>query len=182
MDELDLRSRAGLPDALRALLESYPRDEWEAHPNFSGLVEFWLDRHLMFRKLTTALNEDSEAAMDGKMDAEAQKARLSRFGGMLVQQLHGHHQIEDMHYFPVLSGMERSLQRGFTILDKDHHAMDGLLERFTTGANGVLRGQVEVGAFREELLDFEALLSRHLEDEEELIVPVILKHGSGGLH
>ena len=120
--------------------------------------------------------------MDGKMDAEAQKARLSRFGGMLVQQLHGHHQIEDMHYFPVLSGMERSLERGFTILDKDHHAMDGLLERFTTGANGVLRGQVEVGAFREELLDFEALLSRHLEDEEELIVPVILKHGSGGLH
>ena len=182
MDETDLRMRAGLPEALRALLEAYPRADWQAHPNFAGLVEFWLDRHLMFRRLTGALREDAEAAVDRRMDPQAHAARLSRYGGMLVSQLHGHHQIEDMHYFPVLTRLETPLGRGFEILDRDHHALDDLLARFTESANAVLQGQSGPGPFHEELLSFERFLHRHLEDEEELIVPVILKHGPDGLH
>ncbi|CUH78614.1 hemerythrin domain-containing protein [Tropicibacter naphthalenivorans] len=182
MDELDLTARTGLPDALKALLEHYPRADWQQHANFAGLVEFWLDRHLMFRRLCDMLRSDAELAVDKGIDPKQYKARVSRFGGMLVQQLHGHHQIEDAHYFPVLSRRETSLQRGFDILDKDHHAMDGLLNRFTVAANGVLQDTAEPGAFHAEVLSFEALLSRHLEDEEDLIVPVILKHGADGLH
>lgn len=179
-EELDKRDR--LPDALRILLQDYPREAWEAHPDFGGLVQFWLERHMMFRKLTEVLRTDAESAMDGKLDPRQQKARLSRYGGMLLQELHGHHQIEDHHYFPVLSGMDKRLVRGFDILDKDHHAMDGLLNRFAESANGVLQDRAELGVFREEVLGFDALLSRHLEDEEDLIVPVILKYGTGGLH
>lgn len=179
---LELQNRTGLPDALRVLLEAYPRSDWQGHANFAGLIEFWLDRHLMFRRLTEALRSDAEAAVDRKLDKKAHAARLSRYGGMLVSQLHGHHQIEDAHYFPVLSLREKRLARGFDILDSDHHAMDGLLDRFTKSANAVLQGQGEAGAFHRELLSFEGLLHRHLEDEEDLIVPVILKHGPGGLH
>ena len=183
MDDLtDLASREGLPDALRTLLDEYPRSGWQTHANFAGLVAFWLERHMMFRKLCEMLRSDAEQASDGNLDPRSMQARLSRFGGMLVQQLHGHHQIEDMHYFPVLSRQETRLQRGFDILDKDHHALDGLLDRFTRSANGVLQGQAEPGHFREEVLSFEALLKRHLEDEEDLIVPVILKHGADELH
>jgi hemerythrin-like domain-containing protein len=100
---------------------------------------------------------------------------------MLVQNLHGHHQIEDLHYFPVLTRREPRLARGFEILDRDHHALDALLAGFAEDANAVLQGRLEPGAFRERLLGFEAVLVRHLEDEEDLIVPVILKHGPGGL-
>ncbi len=182
LTQLDLAKRDRLPEALRALLKDFPRAEWQAHPNFAGLVSFWLDRHLMFRRLTQAMQSDAEAEIDGNMDPQEQKARLSRYGSMLVQQLHGHHQIEDMHYFPVLSARETKLARGFEILDRDHHAMDGLLARFTDAANGVLRGRAETGAFRAELLSFDRMLDRHLEDEEDLIVPVILKHGADGLH
>ncbi|MFZ5963303.1 hemerythrin domain-containing protein [Thalassococcus sp. BH17M4-6] len=181
MTETELAKRDKLPDALRTLLADFPRDEWQEHPNFAGLVAFWLDRHMMFRQLTQALQHDAEAAIDRKLDPQAHKARLSRYGGMLVSNLHGHHQIEDHHYFPVLSGKEPSLQRGFGILDADHHAMDGLLNRFTTSANGVLQDTAEPGAFRSELLSFGAMLHRHLEDEEDLIVPVILKLGPEGL-
>jgi len=46
----DLRHRKGLPDALRVLLEQYPRALWESHQNFDGLTRFWLERHLMFRR------------------------------------------------------------------------------------------------------------------------------------
>ncbi|ETX28441.1 hemerythrin domain-containing protein [Roseivivax isoporae] len=180
-DDLALGAREGLPDALRQLLEAYPRDSWEGHSNFNGLVQFWLERHVMFRKLTALLREDAEGAMDGRLDPEVQKARLAQYGNLLVNELHGHHRIEDHHYFPALSGMEPQLVRGFTLLDRDHHAMDGLLERFTLSANGVLQGG-EAGPFREELLSFDALLDRHLVDEEELIVPVILRHGADALH
>ena len=181
-DLLALEHRTALPDALRVLLETYPREDWTQHKNFAGLVEFWLGRHMMFRQLTGALQEDAEQAMDGKMDLMLYKPRLARFGGGLVQELHGHHNIEDHHYFPQLSGLEPSLQRGFDILDKDHPAMDGLLSRFANSANGVLQDQSEIGVFREELLSFNKMLDRHLVDEEELIVPVILKNGSDVLH
>ncbi|MBN7786360.1 hemerythrin domain-containing protein [Ponticoccus gilvus] len=181
-DDLDLLSREGLPEALRTLLADYPRTGWQAHANFAGLVEFWLDRHMMFRRLCELLRSDAEQAVDGRLDPQAMQGRLSRYGGMLVQQLHGHHQIEDMHYFPVLVKRETRLERGFEILDRDHHALDGLLERFTRSANGVLQAKTEAGAFREEVLSFEGFLNRHLEDEEDLIVPVILRDGSEGLN
>lgn len=180
-DTLTLDHRTGLPDALRVLLEVHPRDTWPAHDNFAGLVAFWLDRHLMFRKLMGALISDAEQAVDRKIDAQTHATRLSRYGAMLLENLHGHHQIEDHHYFPILSAREPMLAKGFLLLDSDHHAMDGLLNRFADGANAVLQGQSEPGAFRADLLSFEAMLNRHLVDEEELIVPVILKHGPGGL-
>jgi hemerythrin-like domain-containing protein len=180
-DDLDLAARDGLPDALRVLQKDYPRGSWDAHRNFDGLVAFWMERHLMFRKLCMTLREDAEATEAHRLAPAQRDARLVRFGSMLLQQLHGHHQIEDQHYFPILVKHDARLARGFDILDRDHHAMDGLLERFGTAANGVLQGKVETAVFRDEVAEFEALLLRHLEDEEDLIVPILLKHGSRGL-
>lgn len=177
-----LTQRDHLPPDLLALLDTYPRDGWRVHPNFAGLVEFWLDRHGMFRKLSDILRTDAEAAVDGMLDPQEHAQRLSRLGGMLVQQLQGHHQIEDMHYFPALAGLEQPLERGFAILDKDHHALDDLLGRFTQAANSVLSGRGDAGEFHTKLQRFAPLLLRHLDDEEDLIVPVILKHGADGLH
>lgn len=178
---LDLTRRDGLPEALYALRADYPRDTWQTHRNFDGLVAFWLDRHLMFRRLAETLRQDAEAAVDGTIDPRQMQARLTRFGGMLLQQLHDHHQIEDVHYFPKLVAYEARLSRGFDILDRDHHAMDGLLQRFAESANGVLQDKIEPGAFHAEITGFETLLLRHLEDEEDLIVPVLWKHGPQGM-
>ncbi len=180
-ENLKLDTRDGLPDALRVLLQTYPRNTWPDHDNFAGLVAFWLDRHLMFRKLMTTLIDDAEQAIDRKIDPQTHAAKLSRYGSMLLQNLHGHHQIEDHHYFPVLSSREPVLNHGFELLDSDHHAMDGLLNRFAEGANAVIQSQSEPGVFRKDLLGFQSMLNRHLIDEEELVVPVILKHGPGGL-
>jgi hemerythrin-like domain-containing protein len=177
----DLHHRSGLPEALRGLLAEHPRSDWAAHAHFEGLVAFWLDRHGMFRELCQIMTREAERAADGALALPELQRGLARHGGMLVQQLHGHHQIEDLHYFPVLTRREPRLARGFEILDRDHHALDALLAGFAEDANAVLQGRLEPGAFRERLLGFEAVLVRHLEDEEDLIVPVILKHGPGGL-
>ena len=176
----DLRDRGGLPDALRALLAEHPRAGWEAHPEFGPLTRFWLERHMGFRGLLAALREDAQAASDGRLGTEAHAPRLGRMGDMLLAGLHQHHGIEDHHYFPRLAALAPGLERGFEILDADHHALDEELAAFAGSANAVLRGG-EAGPLAERLADLERFLGRHLEDEEDLIVPVILRAGEGAV-
>ena len=181
-DPLDLTRRDGLPEALRVLAAELPRADWAAHPEFHGLVSFWLERHLAFRRLCAMMAEDARQAIDGRMAPEALARRLSRLGSHLVNDLHGHHQIEDQHYFPRLMPLDPRLARGFDLLERDHDQLDGLIGGFVTSANRVLAaGGQGAGPFLDDLTRFSTLLERHLEDEEELIVPVILRHGPEGL-
>lgn len=184
MTDLSLMNRAGLPDALRVLLAEYPRELWESDPGFDGLIRFWLDRHMMFRRVMADMLGDARRLVDAQLEPEQYASRLSRYGGMFVNGLHEHHTIEDTHYFPKLSQKDLRIESGFTILDKDHHDIDEHLNAFVTSANGILQArdkravmQTLVGKFEAELSGLERLLDRHLNDEEELIVPVILKFG-----
>ncbi|MDG3041327.1 hemerythrin domain-containing protein [Roseicyclus marinus] len=176
-----------MPDALRILLRDYPREGWQADPGFHGLVSFWLERHMMFRQLMARMTADSQSFLDGRHDARGFAAGIAQFGGMFVNQLHGHHQIEDHHYFPILRTRDSRIERGFDLLDADHHALDGILARFVEQANGAIQGaggsdpKVGAGRLLTGLSDLERLIDRHLTDEEDLIVPVILRDGPGGL-
>jgi hemerythrin-like domain-containing protein len=80
----------------------HPRESWQAHPDFHGLVSFWLERHMMFRQLMAHMGRETEAFLDGNRDAQGFAQGMARYGGLFVNQLHGHHQIEDHHYFPLL--------------------------------------------------------------------------------
>lgn len=179
-----LENRAGLPDALRVLLEQYPRDLWQAHSNFDGLTRFWLERHLMFRQVLDQLQAEAQGFLDGKIDPQQHAARTARLAGFLIDQLHGHHQIEDHHYFPKLSAAETRLSRGFEILDADHHALDDHLQALANDTNAMLRAiagkqqaKTAAGALETRLRAFGHFMDRHLTDEEDLVVPVILHHG-----
>ena len=180
---LDLGDREGLPEALCVLLQDYPRDAWESSDNFGALIRFWLERHIMFRRLMVALREETERALDGNIEPAALAGRVSRYGSMLVGELHGHHNVEDAHYFPRLRQLDGRLEAGFDLLDSDHHALDGMIESFTKSANAVIQSagkkaewEQRAAAFRTGLIGFETKLDRHLVDEEDLIVPVLLKY------
>lgn len=184
---LALDKRTGLPDALRVLLKEHPREAWEADPNFNGLISFWLDRHMMFRKLGGLLISESQAVIDKQHDARRFGQAVGHYGSMLVNQLHGHHQIEDAHYFPVLATRDKRIEKGFDLLDGDHHALDGHLNRFVQEANAAIEGAAgsdprpAAESFLRAATDLNKLLLRHLDDEEDLIVPVILRYGTEGL-
>jgi iron-sulfur cluster repair protein YtfE (RIC family) len=186
MAHLDLSERTGLPDALRVLLAELPREDWPRHSNFGGMVEFWLQRHLMFREVLEKIEAETQARLDRGIDGRIYAQHLSRYGGFFLNQLHGHHQIEDTHYFPQLIRLDQRLEQGFDLLEADHGAMDGLLSQFADGANAILQAADDAdarratGAFHDRLVSFKALLDRHLVDEEEIIVPVILKTGFDG--
>lgn len=182
-DPLALANRSGLPDALRILLAELPRTDWETHANYSGLVQFWLDRHLMFRRLVATMLAETAALSDLSMDPENYAHHLSRYGGFFINELHTHHHVEDTQFFPELVKPEARLARGFEILDSDHHAIDEHLALFAEKANALLKALAgdtyrdQAGAFHQQLETTGRLLDRHLTDEEELVVPVILKHG-----
>ena len=179
-DELALRQ--ALPADLVTLLAEFPRMQWERDPAFGGLPAFWLDRHLAFRRLLASLSAEAERMADRNSDAQKWKAHLSRLGSHLLQDLTGHHQIEDHAYFPRMVALEPAMARGFALLDHDHHALDHLLNGFVTAANRALTAEdaaAEAGRLRDFLTGFDHQLVRHLEDEEDLIIPVVLKHRMG---
>ncbi|MEO1638482.1 MAG: hemerythrin domain-containing protein [Pseudomonadota bacterium] len=185
MPAFALADRDGLPDALRVLVKEYPRETWETDPGFDELTRFWLDRHLMFRRLLEEVTKANQAVLDTNLDPQRYAATLSRYGGMLVQGLHEHHTIEDQYYFPKLSQNDSRILKGFDILDSDHHALDRYLLDFTTKANATLQGAQTtsglvdaVGALHTATGQLANLLDRHLIDEEELVVPVILRYGA----
>jgi iron-sulfur cluster repair protein YtfE (RIC family) len=182
--DLDLSRRAVLPAEFQLILGDYPRHSWPDHRDFNGLAAFWLDRHLGFRQTMTTLNAEAEALLDRTLDPAAWKRRLSQRGSALLGDLMGHHQIEDHTYFPELTRLEPRLSRGFDMLDADHHALHALIDRFAKGANAALSSEgaallSAASTFRQDLTRFQTLLARHLTDEEDLVLPVVLKHRVG---
>jgi iron-sulfur cluster repair protein YtfE (RIC family) len=112
---------------------------------------------------------------------------VSRYGGMFVNGLHEHHTIAGTYYFRKLVAKDTRVEKGFVIPDKDHYDIHAFLSSFVDRANEVIqtgadrnRLQTVAGTFQAELADLERLLDRHLIDEEELILPVILRDGSAG--
>jgi iron-sulfur cluster repair protein YtfE (RIC family) len=184
MPDLMLGARTSLPAEFQLILADYPRNRWPDHADFNGLAAFWLDRHLSFRAMMTQLQDDTQGLLDGKLAQDAYARRLSQLGSRFLGDLTGHHQIEDDVYFPQLARLEPRIAKGFDMLDGDHHALHALIDRFVTGANAVLGAKPaaqrdKVGRFSDELAGFARLLDRHLLDEEDLVLPVVLKHRVG---
>lgn len=173
-----------LPPEMRILLEAYPRDAWQAHPNFAEATQNWLNAHQMFRQLSNIICKDAERYLDRKKGSDDFSNRLAYYGNAMVRNLHGHHHWEDHTYFPELSNADPRFDNGLEILESDHVIMDKTLDDFTKTANRAIKllqldeGQARnsVGELHQMAQTIQALLTRHLVDEEDLVVPIILHH------
>jgi iron-sulfur cluster repair protein YtfE (RIC family) len=173
-----------MPAEMRTLLADYPRDDWEAHPGFKEKTRHWLGAHQMFRQLCQITRTETERYLDKSRAAHDFADRLSHYGDALVRSLHGHHGWEDHIYFPELSAADPRFNAGLEILEKDHEALDRVLDGFTKTGNRVIKliqldekqAWDEAGILHGMTGTIEAFLNRHLSDEEELAVPIILHH------
>lgn len=184
-----LGKRNALPDDLTFLLSRYPRSDWKAHKNLGDMAQFWLQRHDMFRdlggQLINAVSDYREERANAQAFASFFVPRLRFF----LQQLNGHHHIEDTHYFPVFAAAENRLSRGFDLLDADHHVIHDALEANAAAANRMLetlsKRSIDPRSATDEYADnadtLIALLTRHLHDEEDLIIPLILDRTEAAL-
>jgi len=183
LDEFTIRTD-DMPTEMQSLLRKYPRDAWDAHPGFKEKTRHWLGAHRMFRQLSATVRKDTESYLDGDQAADDFAGRLSYRGGALVGNLHGHHGWEDHSYFPELSVADPRFDAGLEVLEKDHADLDVVLDSFTRTANRTIKliqldetaARTEAGKLHTAAQTIEVFLTRHLTDEEELAVPIILHH------
>jgi hemerythrin-like domain-containing protein len=184
---LDLRTC--WPADLRLLADRYPREVWQGHANLGSMAQFWLQRHGMFREIADALTDATAAFRDGTATAQDFRAWFPPRLQFFLQQLNAHHQVEDLHYFPVFQAAEARLARGFDVLEADHGTIHGSIVSAVETANAFLRAAVNdadtlratgdaYSAASETLI---RQLGRHLADEEDLIIPLILDRGEAAL-
>lgn len=184
-EDLTLATRPGLPDDLRVLLARYPREVWTGHANLGEMASFWLSRHAMFRELAAMLDDASARFRDGGIDAQSFAGFFAPRLQFFLQQLHAHHHIEDDHYFPIFRKADAGLVRGFEMLEGDHEALAACIEDSVGAANDFLRAlngaPASIQPAAERYMERGAVLlhglTRHLDDEEDLIVPLILDRG-----
>ncbi len=173
-----------MPKEMRFLLEKYPRDSWDAHPGFKEKTKHWLGAHLMFHHLAERIRLDTENVLNNDLGLDDYAGRLSHYGGNLVGSLHGHHGWEDRSYFPELSTADPRFDAGLELLEQDHADLNKVLDDFTRAANRVIKLSAldeaqaydETGQLHATSEAIKAFLERHLSDEEELAVPIILHH------
>lgn len=176
-----LSVRKALPDEAAPFRAQYPRAVWPGHPNLGATAQFWLQRHAMFREFAGTLHDAAAGFRADPADPAAFRAWLFPRLKMYFDELHGHHAVEDAHYFPVFRTADARLGRGFDILDADHHAIDRLiyqLAQSATSFDATIRsgGGIDRAGDRlvEELHTMLRGVGRHLEDEEDIVMPLIL--------
>lgn len=176
--------REALPAEMQILLKDYPRAAWPENPHFAQSIQNWMGAHKMFRQLSDITLKDTEAFLDRSMAPETYAKHISYYGDLLVRNLHGHHTWEDRKFFPELSKADNRFDGGLDTLELDHEVLDKTLNGFTGSANRVLKLMAldekqafeEAGNLRDYSQQIDALLKRHLQDEEDLVVPIILHH------
>lgn len=188
-DPLALDIRTGWPADLAARLARHPRESWypeaarSARGDLSETTRFWLARHDMFRELGDALQAAEAARRDGSVDAACFRAWFAPRLGFFLRELETHHRVEDHHYFPAFAAAAPDLARGFETLDGDHHRIHESLAATAAAGRALLDALARdddaarlaadgYGAAADALLK---RLRRHLGDEEDLIVPLLIE-------
>lgn len=182
---LDLDTRTGWPDDLSIFLDQYPRQTWLSHRNFGERMQFWMGVHGGFRELGSALQSATAGFREGDVTPERFRQWFVPRLNYLLSHLHTHHQIEDLDYFPILSAAEPRLARGFEVLETDHETIHTTIDALAEAANGFMAAgsgnRDTLLATGERYADASdrliAQLMRHLDDEEDLIVPLVLDRG-----
>lgn len=180
-DALDLRN--GLPEAHRWLLETWPRLRWQ-DPDLGEVARFWLQMHDGFRRQQSLMQGLTADWRSGGSDLATLHRNLIPSLQGFLQHLDGHHRVESAHYFPVMRRVEPRIAAGIDLLDADHDAihihLDALFSSglaFHQAVTGQPSTASDAAARLADVLDrISPPLARHLEDEEDIVIPLITRH------
>lgn len=166
------------PDLL-LLRERVPRDAWEALPTDS-LSRTWLAMHDSLRHGQETLERLAMHWQLKLIDVATFRDRALPLLRQHLGHLHGHHRLEDTHYFPQFRTIEPRLVKGFDLLQSDHADLDAsisALEAMTGQLASLDKDGPEVSSLSQRIA--EALhrlgppLRAHLLDEEDLVIPLV---------
>ena len=166
------------PDLL-ALRERHPRDVWPSLPRGS-LPSVWLSMHDSLRQGQEMLERLATHWQLKMIDDATFRDRALPILRHHLGHLHGHHRLEDTHYFPQFRSIQPRLVKGFDLLERDHadlNAAIDALEDLTRHLSSLDAHSPDAGAHIQRMAD--ALhrigpnLREHLQDEEDLVIPLL---------
>ena len=158
------------------LFNKLPPDQWFG-ADYAYKTSGWLKVHTNIRKRQRILTQISEGYQSGEYDWAKYRSQMLKRINMHILKLHQHHGVEDEGVFPEFIRMYPQLQAGFEILGRDHVRLDALLDKLQLQNDTLARTEVEDKVLAEQLhqtlVDATNLLSQHLSDEEDLVIPIL---------
>lgn len=187
--ELALDRRTALPGDYAFLLVEHPRPSWEGHPNNGQWCQFWLARHKMFREFGDGLIDACDKLVAAQVDPKGFHEWFMPRASFFLGELDTHHKVEEYHYFPLLAQADPRMVKGIALLEGDHGTIHDLLrgaydtivalDRAIEEQPGEILGLAP--RMRDGLAGLDTGLKRHLDDEEDLVVPLILDRSEAEL-
>lgn len=185
VNELILGERSGLPDSLAYLRRKYPSASWRGHRNYGALAGFWREIHNGLRHEGAELQTLTCSFQEGATTPQQLQRTFMPLLKKHLGNLDGHHQVEDQYYFPRFRALDKRMRAGFDLLERDHEAIHHLLQQSAEGASHLLASlqrdrdaqRAAADSYADRAQRLLALLDRHLDDEEDLVIPAMLEHG-----
>jgi len=180
-DARSLVLRTGLPAEFLYLLAELPRDRWTT---LDETAAFWMQMHAGFRHHQTHMDGlVGQWRLNGDLSA-LHRSLISALQAFL-QHLDGHHRIESDQYFPIMRRVEPKIGAGIDLLDRDHDTIHESLEAMFRDGLAFHQAMVsrgpdaadKAGRLADRIATQARPLLRHLEDEEDIIIPLIQLRG-----
>ncbi len=179
--EHHLAKRPGLTAELRKLLFDTPKAEWGSHNNYWRGADMWQAIHRSLLHESGLFVTGLEKVIDmpkGEMDSALLLNNLRQLGGHLVGHAHVHHHVEDDNYFPRFKEVFPQLGRPIDLLDSDHRVLEETLDAVENHVRALQAENADKDRLASVLADarkLDHILNRHLEDEEDIVIPALLK-------
>ncbi|WP_367105134.1 hemerythrin domain-containing protein [uncultured Psychrobacter sp.] len=158
------------------LYEKLPSSQWY-DTDYAHKTASWLGVHRSIRRRQQVLEQLSAEYQMGALNWSNYRVQILPRIEEHVFKLHQHHSIEDRRYFPSFVDAYPQLKAGFELLERDHERLDGLLNELQTLHNALAMSEKEDKALAERLhhtlIAASDLLSSHLSDEEDLVIPIL---------
>lgn len=179
--EHHLAKRAGLTAELRKLLFDTPKEEWGSHNNYWRGADMWQGIHRSLLHESGLFLSGLEKLADmpkGEMQTGVLLSNIRNLGGHLVGHAHVHHHVEDDHYFPRFKQVFPQLARPIDLLDCDHRVLEETLDAVEGHVRALQTDTADTDRVAAALADarkLDHILTRHLADEEDIVIPALLK-------
>lgn len=166
---------------MAALCQGAPRAR-ATDEGLTDLTRFWLQMHDGFRRETAIMIAATANLREGRADARAFHDGVLPVLAGFLQHLDGHHRIESGHYFPQFRRLDGRVQPALDLLDRDHDVIHTHLQALADAGNALhraIRADAADAAMRlaDALETARAPLNRHLDDEEDIVAPILQRAG-----